>query len=91
MLKYILMLLVLTSCATTESVSPKNEEVEYRLKQLESLVMSHGFFIDTDRCFIDYLMCKNQNKEDKKCWGVHEQCVINVYRTYERLKKKQGG
>jgi hypothetical protein len=88
MYKHIVLVFALTSCATTQKTTSKDEEFDYRLKQLESLTLSHGFFIDIDRCFIDFLMCKNKNKEDKKCWGAHEQCVINIYHTYERLKKK---
>jgi hypothetical protein len=88
MYKQIVLALALTSCATTQKTSSKDEEFDYRLKQLESLTTSHGFFIDIDRCFIDYLMCKTKDSSNKKCWGVHEQCVINVYHTHERLKKK---
>lgn len=77
-----------TSCTTQSPLHKRIEDLQFQVSQLEALSVSHGFFIDTDRCFIDYLMCKEKNKDSKKCWGVHERCVINVYRVYEQLKKK---
>ena len=80
--------LVISACASPARID-KNEEFDFRLRQLESLNISYGFMIDTDRCFIDYFMCRNQKDANiKKCWGAHEACVINVYQTYEQLKKK---
>lgn len=90
MIKLVLMVSLLTSCSHIENKN-RDEEFDFRLRQQESLNLSHSFFIDTDRCFIDYLMCKQKEDKDKKCWGVHEQCVINVYRMHEQLKKKLGG
>ena len=94
MLKKLLCIMVLTSCVHQEPTTLNNQEfddrveqLDYRVKQLESMNLSHSFFIDTDRCFIDYLMCKTKDN-NKKCWGVHEQCVISVYHMYEQLKKK---
>jgi hypothetical protein len=76
-----------TACTMTKS--NRDEEFDLRLRQQESLNLSHSFLIDIDRCFIDYLMCKGKkNVVQTKCWGAHEQCVINTYRMYERLKKK---
>jgi hypothetical protein len=80
-------MLMVSACASPASIS-RNEEFDFRLRQLEGVSLSHSFFIDTDRCFIDLLMCKSKNKDDKKCWGVHETCVINVYHMHEQLKKK---
>jgi hypothetical protein len=90
MFKYVLLVLVTMGCAHSKQ-SNRDEEFDFRLRQQESLNLSHSFFIDTDRCFIDYLMCKQKEDKDKKCWGVHERCVINVYRMHEQLKKKLGG
>jgi len=89
MYKFIALTVFLVSCSTTKpNMGNRINELEFKVSQLEALSISHGFFIDTDRCFIDYLMCKEKNKDSKKCWGVHERCVINVYRVYEQLKKK---
>jgi len=78
---------LLMSC-TTPSKNTRDAEFDVRLQQVESLGASHSFFIDMDRCFIDYLMCKNNAKLDKKCWSIHEKCVINTYRTYKQLELK---
>jgi hypothetical protein len=82
-MKYLLCALIV-SCS--HSHPSRDEEFEARLKQLESQAVSASFFIGTDRCFIDYLMCR-QKKNKASCWPGHEKCVINEYYMFKKLNK----
>lgn len=75
-------ILMLTGCATK-----KHDQYVYdSLFDIRSEINKLHYYIEHDKCFTSYAICKIDNRKD--CWKMHEDCVIAVYRKWMELNDK---
>jgi hypothetical protein len=86
MYKSVFCLFALSLASCSHTVPHTSDEVEFRLKRLESLNFGLSYMVDVDRCHINYLLCKDTKQTD--CWKRLEQCMKNEYNKFQTLKKR---
>ena len=84
---YCLQVMWLVSACVTP-LKNRDEEFDFRIRQVEHMLRGQGYMLDIDRCGIDYLFCKDKKIDHKKCWARLEICVKDQYNLNELLKKK---
>lgn len=96
-MKLILVIIMLSGCATTQQDKPVEQNTELSEQSVELLekyhdvqdqLYRHNYLMSINTCFINHNKCLIQTSEKKQCWARHEKCVINTYRIHKAVKAK---